>query len=83
MLPICCFERTAISLLEQTLERLNEGTNISAASWFAQEIVKLNVEESASYLKYSSLAFISITLLSSMGAKSWVTQFYSNPALFC
>lgn len=28
------------SLLEQTLERLSEGTNISAAGWFAQAIAK-------------------------------------------
>lgn len=34
----------SISLLEQTLERLSEGTNISAASWFAQQIASLNVE---------------------------------------
>jgi Uma2 family endonuclease len=34
----------SISLLEQTLERLSEGTNISAASWFAQQIANLNVE---------------------------------------
>jgi Uma2 family endonuclease len=33
-----------ISLLEQALERLSEGTNISAASWFAQAIANLNVE---------------------------------------
>jgi Uma2 family endonuclease len=31
-----------ISLLEQTLERLSEGTNISSASWFAQQIANLN-----------------------------------------
>ncbi len=33
-----------IPLLDQTLERLVEGTNISAASWFAQQIAGLNVE---------------------------------------
>ena len=33
-----------ITLLDQTLERLVEGTNISAASWFAQQIAGLNVE---------------------------------------
>jgi Uma2 family endonuclease len=32
-----------IPLLDQTLERLSEGTNISAASWFAQQIANLNV----------------------------------------
>jgi Uma2 family endonuclease len=31
-----------ISLLDQTLERLDEGTNISAASWFNQAIANLN-----------------------------------------
>lgn len=31
-------ENLAITLLEQTLERLNEGTNISAALWFSQQI---------------------------------------------
>jgi len=31
-----------ISLLEQTLEHLSEGTNISSASWFAQQIANLN-----------------------------------------
>ncbi|MCL1470768.1 Uma2 family endonuclease [Argonema antarcticum] len=33
-----------IALLEETLHRLNEGTNISAASWFGQQIANLNVE---------------------------------------
>lgn len=33
-----------IALLEETLQRLNEGTNISAASWFGQQIANLNVE---------------------------------------
>jgi Uma2 family endonuclease len=33
-----------IPLLDQTLERLSERTNISAASWFAQQIANLNVE---------------------------------------
>lgn len=37
-------DKLPISLLEQTLERLNEGTNISAASWFAQQIAGLKVE---------------------------------------
>ncbi|MFE1743642.1 Uma2 family endonuclease [Coleofasciculus sp. H7-2] len=32
----------SISLLEQTLERLSEGTNISAAGWFAQAIASLS-----------------------------------------
>jgi hypothetical protein len=32
----------AISLLEQTLESLSEGTNISAALWFSQPIAGLN-----------------------------------------
>ena len=31
-------ENLPISLLEQTLEHLNQGTNVSAALWFAQEI---------------------------------------------
>lgn len=31
-----------ISLLEQTLEHLTEGTNISAALWFSQQITGLN-----------------------------------------
>ncbi len=31
----------AISLLEQALQKLSEGTNTSAAAWFAQEIMKL------------------------------------------
>ena len=35
-------ENLEISLLEQTLERLNEGTNISAALWFSQQIAGLN-----------------------------------------
>lgn len=35
-------ENLEISLLEQTLERLNEGTNISAALWFSQRIAGLN-----------------------------------------
>jgi hypothetical protein len=30
-----------ISLLEQTLARLNEGTNASAALWFSQQIANL------------------------------------------
>ncbi|MCY7284655.1 MAG: Uma2 family endonuclease [Cyanobacteria bacterium CAN_BIN43] len=30
-----------IALVEQTLQKLNEGTNTSAAAWFAQEITKL------------------------------------------
>lgn len=34
-----------IPLLDQTLERLVEETNISAASWFAQQIDGLNVEK--------------------------------------
>lgn len=33
-----------ISLLEQTLGRLKEGTNGSAAAWFAQQIVNLKIE---------------------------------------
>lgn len=33
-----------IALLEQTLQRLTEGTNISAANWFNQQIGNLNVE---------------------------------------
>ena len=33
-----------VALLEETLERLNVGTNISAASWFNQQIANLNVE---------------------------------------
>ena len=33
-----------IPLLDQTLERLGEGTNISAASWFVQQIAGFNVE---------------------------------------
>jgi Uma2 family endonuclease len=32
-----------IPLLDQTLESLSERTNISAASWFAQQIANLNV----------------------------------------
>lgn len=31
-----------IALLEQTLERLSQGTNISAANWFSQAIANLN-----------------------------------------
>jgi len=31
-------------VLEQTLERLSEGTNISAALWFAQQIANLKAE---------------------------------------
>jgi Uma2 family endonuclease len=30
-----------IALLEQTLQRLSEGTNISAATWFAQQLTSL------------------------------------------
>ncbi len=37
-------DKLPISLIEQTLERLSEGTNISAASWFAQQIVNLNID---------------------------------------
>ena len=37
-------DKLPISLLEQTLERLSEGTNISAASWFAQQIASLNID---------------------------------------
>ena len=33
-----------IVVLEQTLERLREGTNISAALWFAQQIANLKAE---------------------------------------
>jgi Uma2 family endonuclease len=33
-----------IVLLEETLERLNQGTNINAASWFAQNITTLSAE---------------------------------------
>lgn len=33
-----------IVLLEETLERLNEGTNISAATWFGSAIANLNAE---------------------------------------
>lgn len=33
-----------ITLLEQTLERLNQGTNISAAAWFAEAIASLERE---------------------------------------
>jgi hypothetical protein len=32
-----------IPLLDQTIERLVEETNISVASWFAQQIAGLNV----------------------------------------
>ncbi len=35
-------ENLALALLEQTLERLSEGTNIGAALWFAQQIAQLN-----------------------------------------
>lgn len=38
-------EGLPISLLEQTLERLSEGTNISAASWFSQAITNLSAAE--------------------------------------
>jgi hypothetical protein len=34
-----------IPLLEQTLERLSKGMNMSAAGWFAQTIANLNIEE--------------------------------------
>ena len=34
-------EGLPISLVEQTLQRLNEGTNTRAAAWFAQQIVNL------------------------------------------
>jgi hypothetical protein len=34
-----------ILLIEQTLEQLSQGTNISAASWFHQAIANLNIEE--------------------------------------
>ncbi len=37
-------EKVSISLLERTLERLSEETNISAASWFAQQIASLNTD---------------------------------------
>lgn len=32
-----------IALLEQTLDRLSEGSNISAANWFNQQIAQLNL----------------------------------------
>lgn len=43
-----CYESIAIkglpiSLIEQTLEQLIQGTNISAASWFNQAIANLNI----------------------------------------
>lgn len=37
-------EGLPISLLQQTLQRLSEGTNISAANWFSQAIATLGVE---------------------------------------
>lgn len=37
-------EGLPIALLEQTLEHLSTGTNISAASWFAQQITNLSAE---------------------------------------
>lgn len=37
-------EGLPISLVEQTLERLSEGTNTSAAAWFAQQIANLKAE---------------------------------------
>lgn len=37
-------ERLSISLVEQTLERLNEETNTSAAAWFAQQVAQLKAE---------------------------------------
>ncbi|MDF0554646.1 Uma2 family endonuclease [Kamptonema sp. UHCC 0994] len=37
-------EGLPIALLEETLERLNQGTNISAAGWFAQAIASLSAE---------------------------------------
>jgi Uma2 family endonuclease len=44
-----CSESVALSglpiaLLAQTLQRLNEGTNISAATWFAQQLTSLSKE---------------------------------------
>lgn len=35
-------EGLPITLLQQTLQRLNQGTNVSAASWFAQQIANLH-----------------------------------------
>jgi Uma2 family endonuclease len=35
-------ENLPVALLEQTLEHLSEGTNISAALWFAQQIAQLD-----------------------------------------
>ena len=37
-------EGLPIALLEETLLRLNEGTNISAANWFSQAIANLSAE---------------------------------------
>lgn len=37
-------EGLPITLLEQTLDQLSQGTNITAASWFAQQITNLGVE---------------------------------------
>lgn len=34
-------EKLPITLVEQTLERLSNGTNISAANWFAQQIASM------------------------------------------
>ena len=42
-------EKLPISLLEKTLERLSEGTNISAASWFAQTIANLNLAQESNH----------------------------------
>jgi hypothetical protein len=35
-------ENLPVALLEQTLEHLSEGTNISAALWFSQQIAQLD-----------------------------------------
>lgn len=37
-------EGLPITLLEQTLDQLSQGTNITAASWFAQQIANLSAE---------------------------------------
>lgn len=46
-----------IALIDQTLQRLSEGTNISAANWFAQQIANLpksaDLPESSDFLESS------------------------------
>lgn len=50
-------EGLSISLLEQTLAHLNEGTNGSAATWLAQQITNFKPEQLKEEGKLYCLSF--------------------------